>query len=146
MPLESGNPGCPPDLTAPIPPTSCPSEREAIAGKIPERDAMIFRSSAGPHRLTVGTRSATLCPLPECTGSDRTCPSRDAYLARWEAETIEAQHCVQEMIASIGGTSSKEPLLGGSFEATLTWSQIQVVASHPHVLRINAAETGEPPP
>jgi hypothetical protein len=90
---------------------------------------------------------AHICPLPECPGRDQPCPDRDRYTSRWQSENADAQHCVRELITQIGGTSNPETFwLVNEFEATVTWAQIEMVAAHPHVLRIGLVDSGSPPP
>lgn len=138
--------GCPPNLTAPIPPTLCPAERVSAAGKIGEALQRQFTGDqmARFEVMILVAGGAHHCPLPAC--SQVPCAEREAWTARWSAENLESQHCVRALIESIGGTSSAEVFsIVNAFAATLTWSQIQTVASHPHVVQIDPA-THDPPP
>ena len=73
------------------------------------------------------------------------CPELDSILDRLLAEHLASQRCIRELIASIGGAADPTALLGNSFAAMLTWEQIQVVAAHPHVTRIESNIGGPRP-
>jgi hypothetical protein len=141
-------PGCPPELTAPIPTLTCPDDREPATDKISATDQMTFARATAPVRVGVVVRGgAHICPLPLCPGRAQPCSDRDAYIARWEQEARESQRCVRDFIVGIGGSADAEVLwLGNSLGATLTWPQIQQLATHPHVQHIDAADTTAPPP
>jgi hypothetical protein len=139
--------GCPPDLTKPIPVTVCPAERTAISGKISDEDQVLFSSGGTmPFDVVITIEGgAHICPVEACADPP-SCPARDAILARYEAESLESQRCVRALIESEGGTSSPQVFwLGNSFSATLTWVQIQSVATHPHVVSIVAIVPTPPP-
>jgi hypothetical protein len=144
--FEQTAPGCPPDLTIPIPEVACPTGSTPIAGKISDSDRILF-STGGTTLFDVNIAvagGATYCPLDAC--SRNPCPSRDAVLARQLAENLASQRCVRELIATLGGTSSPEGFaISNFFQATLNWAQIQVVAAHPHVTSIGA-DVATPPP
>jgi hypothetical protein len=139
--------GCPPDLTKPIPVAVCPAERTAISGKMSEEDQLLFSSGGTmPHDVMIQIAGgAHHCPLEECP-DPQSCPARDAVLARYQAENQESQRCVRALIESEGGMSSPEVFwIVNAFAATLTWEQIQVVATHPHVISIDSNAPAPPP-
>jgi hypothetical protein len=144
--FEQTVPGCPPDLTTPIPEVVCPSGSTPISGKINDADRILFSTGGTTlFEVNIGVEGeATHCPLDAC--SRNPCPSRDAVLARLLAENLASQRCVRELIASLGGTSSPEGFaISNSFQATLNWGQIQVVAAHPQVTSIGANVAAPPP-
>ena len=144
--FEAGTPGCPPDLSQPIPVLTCPSERTPIEDKVDERTKATFMA-AGDKALDVSilvAGGAQLCPLDAC--SRESCPAREAVIQRWEDENRESQRCVRALISEVGGTSSAEVFyIVDAFMAKLTWAQAQIVAAHPHVTNLGLA-TSEPPP
>lgn len=144
--FEQNVPGCPPDLATPIPEVVCPIGSTPIAGKISDSDRILF--STGSTTLfdvnIVVEGGARYCSLDAC--SRNPCPSRDAVLARWEAENLASQRCVRDLISSLGATSSPEGFaIVNAFQATLNWGQIQVVAAHPQVTGIGANVASPPP-
>jgi hypothetical protein len=145
--FEPGTPGCPPDLSQPIPVRSCPTDRNSLAGKLDERTHAAFLA-AGDNPLDVSilvSGGAQLCPLEAC--SRETCPAREAVLQRWEDENRASQRCVRALISEVGGASSSEVFyIVNAVTANLTWSQAQIVATHPHVTNISLSAGGEPPP
>jgi hypothetical protein len=87
---------------------------------------------------------AIICSLPSCP--TRTCPEKDQIIARWQAENLESQRCVRQVIGAVGGSSSPEAFwLVNSFEANLTWAQIQTVTAHPQVKLVEASSASVPP-
>jgi hypothetical protein len=142
-----GGAGCPPDLTRPLPVTHCPEERTSISGKISEEHQLLFESGgAMPFDVMIMVAGgAHHCPLEACA-DPRSCPPRDAVLSRYQAENRESQRCVRALIESEGGTSSEEVFsIVNAFQATLTWDQIEVVATHPHVVGVEANIPTPPP-
>jgi hypothetical protein len=139
-------PGCPPDLTSPIPGVDCPVDREPITGKISDADRTALAAASGPVGVLVRVRGgAVICQLPPC--SAQPCPERERIVARWTDQNLASQLCVRELIAGLGGKSDPTSTwLIDSFEATLTWDQIQTVAAHPHVASIESKIGGGPPP
>lgn len=133
--------GCPPVLSAPVPPKICATTTELSEGKISSVDRARWESTGGAHRVLVTVRGgAKVCPLPNCPAA---CDERDRFIARWKEENREAQRCVRDLLMAVGGTAAPEPFwLVNAFDAVLTWEQIQRVAVHPDVERIEAAEGG----
>jgi hypothetical protein len=141
--IATATPGCPPDLQAPIPPTSCALARESGEGKISPANRTRFQQSVGLERIQIGVAAgARICPLPLCPGRAEVCPEREAFLARWKAENLESQRCVREFIDDLGGTSSPDvSWMVNWFYATVPGRQIEVLATHPHVLKIEPYES-----
>lgn len=139
--------GCPPDYSTPVPPRTCPSTTEATSGKFTTASQAAWQASPGANQVTIAVRrDSQLCPRPACPGTAVECPELERYTDRLLEEATASQACVRALIAAIGGTASSEVFaVGDSFSATLTWSQIQTVAAHPHVAQIEPA-AGEPPP
>jgi hypothetical protein len=140
-------PGCPPDVSAPVPTVACTGAREAIDGKISDADRARFEAAGtATSDVLIGVRSgAQICPLDTC--SKDPCPARDAVLSWWQAENLASQACVRALIADFGVTGVGDAFwLVDAFEAHLTWDQIQTVASHPHVRNIESNVGGGPPP
>ncbi len=135
--------GCPPDLQSPIHPTSCNPARESAEGKITPVAQARFRQSVGLEHIQISVAAgATICPLPLCPGRAEACPEREAIMARWKAENLESQRCVRGLIDALGGTSSPDvSWLVNWFDATLPGPQVEVLATHPHVLRIEPYES-----
>jgi hypothetical protein len=145
--FDSGPPpGCPPDLSAPIRSVDCPLEQDSAMGKIIDADRMQFARTTGPHSVIIGIKGGSVaCPLPPCSAPP--CPERDSYVARRTAENLASQRCVRELIAAIGGSGDPDTSwLINAFGATLTWDQIQTVAAHKHVTRVEASNRNIPPP
>jgi hypothetical protein len=130
---------CPPDVILPIPPRVCPTSRDLGAGKLQGQfpkdgpvDVMISVSGAAP-----------VCAVPVCRGG---CPAQTTLTDYWAAENFATQKCVRDLIDAVGGTSTPEQFwLVDALVATLTWEQIQIVATHPHVLEIDPNVGGPPP-
>jgi hypothetical protein len=139
---------CPPDTTKPIPVTLCPAGNEPMAGKLSPADLATL--SASPHAVPVLVTvagGADVCALPSCATSTRECPTHDDAIVYWQRKNLASQRCVRERVAAIGGSTGGDPYwIVNSFEAVLTWPQIQLLATHPHVLSIEAGGTGAPPP
>jgi hypothetical protein len=138
-------PGCPLDLTAPIPVVDCPTDQQPIDGKISDADRMLFSAASGPISVLISvTGGAQNCPLPACSATP--CPEQDSIISRMQAENLASQRCVRELITSAGGSADATSFwLIDAFGATLTWDQIQLVAAHPHVVRVES-NGGSPPP
>jgi hypothetical protein len=137
-------PGCPTDTTKAIPALQCPTGKDPIDGKITAADAAAFQQGVGPFAVLLTVAGgATICPLPEC--ATKSCPDRDAVTQYWLDENLASQQCVRASISALGGASAPATFwLIDAFEATLTWAQIQQVASLPHVLRIESELGGAP--
>jgi hypothetical protein len=144
MRLPPAMPNCSPDLSSPLPMTRCPMSLGSAAGKILASDVAALQGP-GVHSVMISViGGARICPLPACATS--ACPERDQVITRWEAENLESQHCVRELITSIGGASSPDTLwLINAFTADLTWDEIQTVAAHPQVGSIESTSGGAPP-
>jgi hypothetical protein len=148
-PVDAGappRPGCPPDLTTPVPAVACPAGRESIEGKISPADRMRFEIRSAPIRVLVLVRGgAMICTLPECAPG--ACPDRNRIIERWTAENLASQRCVRELVASLGGIAAPETSwLINAFEVSLVFPKILALAEHPHVERIEGADSGAPPP
>ena len=143
--FEQPTPGCPLDLTAPIPMVDCTTDQQPIDAKITDADRMRFQPTTGPMPVIVSVAGgARNCPLPAC--SAQPCPERDSITSRMQAENFASQRCVRDLIASLGGAADPAAMwLINTFGATLTWEQIQAVAAHPHVVRVES-NGGTPPP
>lgn len=139
---------CPPDDSSPVFAPSCPSSTESPTGKFSDAAVAAWSASSDPNDVLVSVRrDHDLCPQPTCADGTRSCPELLQYQARVTTEAQASQSCVRALIASIGGRASDEVfVLGNSFPATLTWSQIRTVAGHPHVAAIDPAIDGSPPP
>lgn len=139
-------PGCPPDITAPIPTVDCTSQVEPIDGKISDDARAIFEAASSSIQVVITVRSsAVICPLPDC--SAKPCPEDDAIINYVTSENLESQRCVRDLIDDVGGSSDAESFwLVDAFVATLTWEQIQAVAASPQVVQIEPDSGGAPPP
>jgi hypothetical protein len=143
--FEQPTPGCPLDLTAPIPMVDCTTDQQPIDAKISEADRTLFQATTGSMQVIVSVAGgAHNCPLPAC--SAQPCPERDSITSRMLAENLASQRCVRDLIASVGGAADPAAMwLINAFGATLSWEQIQAVAAHPHVVRVES-NGGTPPP
>ena len=94
-----------------------------------------WEASSGPNEVVIAVRREySLCPRPVCPDRGAGCPEAAGYDARLTEDALASQACVRALISSIGGTVSPEVfVLGNGLLASLTWSQIQTVAAHPHV-------------
>jgi len=146
--FDEAQPGCPPDLTKPVPAVTCPQVTEAIDAKLSESDRNRWSAADAtePQSVTVLVAGgAQICSLPQCPPPPAACDERDRLTERWRAENTEAQRCVRDAITAAGGTADTEVFwLVNVVSAQLTWAQIQAVAAHPHVLQIEGG--GEAPP
>jgi hypothetical protein len=134
------------DTPVALPP--CSTDPQPIAGKFTPAAEAQWRDSGVPNEVLLAIRrEQELSPLPECLDRAASCPERDRYLAR-ETEVAKAsQTCVRSLIASIGGAATDEVFVpGNAMVATLSWSQIQIVAAHPDVISIAPRFDGTPPP
>jgi hypothetical protein len=145
--IDQPAPGCPPDLTAPIASPTCSADREAATGKLSAADLSRIATATQPLSISIGVRDgAHICPLPTCPGPSQPCPTRDAYISRWEAENRESQRCVRAFITELGGTASAEIFWLVNFvSATMPPAQIMQLATHPHVANISV-DVPTPPP
>jgi hypothetical protein len=148
--LQIGSPpeGCPPDLTKPIPEVACTTVREPVDSKLEPAYRAKWEQSQSPQQVVILVRGgAKICPLPECPVHNQSCPDQERFISHWKAENEASQRCVRALIGELGGSSESEiPWLVDMVEAHLTWPQIQAVAAHPHVERIEPSSTGAPPP
>jgi hypothetical protein len=136
---------CPPDLSSPIQPVACSTDRESPNGKVSAAAVTLSMGSSAPQPVLITVRGGATsdCPLPQCPNRDQPCPAQELYTSRLQSENAESQHCVRELIAQIGGTSDPEvSWLSNVFGATLTWSQVQLIAAHPHVSNVDATVGG----
>jgi hypothetical protein len=135
---------CPPDLTAPIYVRMCPDARVSADGKVEPGSVPLLEQPGAHDVIIMVTGAAPTCAFPSCR--DASCPAQDALTGYWAAENLASQKCVRDLITSVGGTSTDESFwLIDVLVATLTWEQIQVVATHPHVLDIESNQGGPPP-
>jgi hypothetical protein len=131
---------CPPDVSLSIPTRICPTAREPGAGKL---DGQFAQDGSPIDVIIVVSGAATVCEIASCRGG---CPEQTLVTDYWAAENFASQKCVRDLIDSVGGASTPERFwIVDAFVATLTWEQIQVVATHPHVVDI-APNLGAPPP
>ncbi|MCG5055764.1 MAG: hypothetical protein KA712_22630 [Myxococcales bacterium] len=139
-----GKAGCPPDVSKPIPTKSCSSMTEDVEGKISDSARATFAAYAGVAKALVSVKGgAKVCPLPNCP---EPCVESTRIKERWTQENLAAQRCVREAIATMGGAASTDTFwLVNAFEAYLTWPQIQLLAAHPDVSRIEPASGGTRP-
>jgi hypothetical protein len=130
---------CPPDITLPIPTRTCPATRDSGAGKLMGR----LPQDGSPIVVMVSVSGAAPgCPIAACGG----CPEPTSIYDYWAAENFASQKCVRDLITAVGGTVTDERFwIVDALIATLTWDQIQVVATRPHVTSIEPNETGSPP-
>lgn len=114
----------------------CTEARESTVGKYDAAAEAHWRAATMPNFVLISLRrSLPLCAAPACNS----CPERDAFNERLIERFGEAQACVRNLIAAVGGSAAEEPSLAGdAFTALLTWDQIQVVAAHPDVGSIQA--------
>ena len=131
---------CPPDVTLPIPTRTCPTARDSGAGKLMGQ----FPQDGSPIVVVVGVSGAApVCPIATCRGG---CPEQTSITDFWAAENFASQTCVRDFISAVGGTATDERFwIVDALVATLTWDQIQVVATHPHVTSIEPNMGGPPP-
>jgi hypothetical protein len=132
---------CPPDVSLPIPTRTCPTAREPGASKLMGQ----FPQDGSPVEVIIQVSGAApVCDIGSCR--DGSCPQFMAITDYWEAENFASQKCVRDFIDAVGGTSTPErSWLVDMVVATLTWEQIQIVATHPHVTDIEP-NIGNPPP
>ena len=129
---------CPPsDLNGEV----CPDEREPIDGKIIDRATLELD---GEHDVIIQvTGGATPCPI-ECPGRPP-CPAMDAAAAQWTADNLTSQRCVRAELEALSVAPDPDTTwLVNIITARLTWTQIAIIAAHPHVLTIEGSS--EPPP
>jgi hypothetical protein len=132
---------CPPDVSLPIPTRICPAARESGTSKLMGQ----FPQDGSPIVVVVGVSGgAPVCDVGSCR--DGNCPQQMAIWDYWAAENFASQRCVRDLIESVGGTSTPERFwIVDMLVATLTWEQIQAVATHPHVTSIEPNQGGPPP-
>jgi hypothetical protein len=142
--------GCPLDTTAAIPQRDCVTTREATTDKWSSAAETLWRArpDAGPHQVLVlisGGRKG--CTVPRCAAEDRvSCPELDEYTHYLEEWNWQSQQCVRASIAALGGEATDERFwLVNTLVANLTWEQIQMVGTHPHVLKIENNSGTSPP-
>ncbi|MBL8954716.1 MAG: hypothetical protein JNK82_28320 [Myxococcaceae bacterium] len=146
--FDEDQPGCPPDLTKPIPTVTCPAVTEPIDAKLSADDRRRFEQADATtkHDVVLQVRGgAKICRLPQCPPPPAVCEAKDQLTTRWRDENAEAQRCVRDAITAAGATADADVLwLVNIVSASLTWAQLQAVAAHPHVLQVEAG--GEAPP
>lgn len=141
--------GCPPSYSEPSTAPVCEHVAEPLDGKLTE-DAVELWSSSEPtvaFDVLVGVRkNYVVCPRPACPGTARQCAELDEYISWIEQVSRASQTCVRALIDDLGGVPSDESFtLGNGFPATLTWAQIQAVASHPDVVSVSVTIFVPPP-
>jgi hypothetical protein len=139
--------GCPPDYESSVELPECSTIESDITGKFSDEARGLWESSPDPNEVLITVlRDGELCPAPVCPVRGVQCPELREYDDRMMEEALASQHCVRELIASLGGETSAEVfVLGNSFPARLTWPQIEVVLTRPEVIQIDPA-AGPPPP
>jgi hypothetical protein len=145
---QSGDLDCPLDTQAPVPGPECTDEREMTADKWTPDSEDAWSASTEANDVIIRVRGvAPVCPAPSCPPQPNTCPQfelEQTYMSEWN---WESQRCVRGLIAASGGLATEERFwLINIIVAELTWEQIQIVATHPHVEFIEPSDTGEPPP
>lgn len=128
--------GCPPDLTAAIPIIACTDERESIDGKIDAARLPELEAATSPIDVDIMVSGgAPSCPEAAC--STPPCADSSEPPSWMSAMNMASQYCVRDLITSLGGASNPEVnWLVDSFEASLTWEQIQAVAAYPTVTQV----------
>lgn len=147
-------------------PTECPTAHEDSAGKV-ANEAYLRAHSDQTQTVTITLRSLTWAN-PACSNAETTagCPDRDQALAEREAENVKQVECVLAAFGPAGSVPALqavwyEPLehpstgaptpIGTAFAVNAVWSQLEAVAQHPYVERIEpafgqAAKLGVPAP
>jgi hypothetical protein len=155
-----GSPSKPPVVAFAVDPVTCPDARDSGAGKI-SHETFLRAHPDLTHSITVTLRALPWAP-PACGGdaSDAArCAARDAALS--ERQTLDAKEvsCVVAAFGPPGSIKMVTPYwyepprlktsgvpvpVGTAFTVRASWSQIQEVARHPYVERIDPAP-GEAP-
>lgn len=137
-----------------VDPLSCPDARESSAGKV-THEAYLRAHSEQTQVVTIKLRPLAWAN-PACADaeSSSSCSDRDAALAERQALNLKQVECV---LAAFGPSGSVEgvraqwyePLqtpssgpptpIGTAFSALALWSQLEAVARHPYVERIEPA-------
>jgi hypothetical protein len=133
--------GCPPDLNAPIPVIACTDERDPIDSKFFPAALPVLEQATSPLDVEITvTGGAPSCPQAAC--STPPCPDASEPTPWMTAMNLASQRCVRDLITSLGGTSNPNAdWLVDSFEAWLTWSQMQAVAAYPTVTSIEPSSS-----
>jgi len=146
-------------------PTECPTAQESGAGKI-AHEAYLRAHVDQTQTVTVKLRSLPWTN-PACSNAQTTagCPDRDRALAERAALNVKQVQCVLAAFGPAGSVGTQavwyEPLeqpssgvptpIGTAFAVRAVWSQLDIVAQHPYVERIEpafgqAAKLGVPAP
>lgn len=122
---------------------ACTNRRESIVGKLDTQAEAKWQAATSPNLVLITIRrSLPFCEPPACSA----CPERDLYNEQLTMRSGEAQACVRELITAVGGDAPEAPsIIPDFFSALLTWPQIQSVAAHPDVARIDADDRFSPP-
>jgi hypothetical protein len=123
------------DATGP----TCPALTGAPSGKFAVVDQQTWEAKAGPIGVMITVKGGAVpTPLPTCPDRSLPCPERDNLIARWQAENLEAQRCVRQLVVKVGGTVDPAEVLWllNDFVAYLTWPQIETVATQPDVVQM----------
>lgn len=150
-----------------VDPVACPQIQDSAAGKI-SHEAYLRAHADLTHAITVKLRELPWDP-PACAGDKRDsaqCAERDQALNQRQELNVKQASCVFEAFGPPG--SLKAPVahwyellrirstgipapIGTSFSVLALWSQIETVARHPYVERVQpgfgeAAKIGVPAP
>ncbi len=133
--------GCPPDLEEPIPVIACTDARDPIDSKFFPAALPVLEQATSPLDVEITvTGGAPSCPQAAC--STPPCPDVEEPTSWMTAMNLASQRCVRDLIASVGGTTNPDAdWLVDSFEAWLTWSQMQTVAAYPTVTSIEPSSS-----
>lgn len=130
---------------------SCGPAREAVDGKISERDRQAWNGTSDAHRVLISMKlELPLCAFAPCPSGEASCPARDKVIADRQNAYAVSQQCVKALIAELGGAveGGDQLWLTNAFAANLTWEQITAVAAHPDVRLVESVSGGSaaPPP
>lgn len=128
--------GCPPDVQSPIPVVACTDQRDTIDSKFDAAALPVLQAATSPIDVDIMVSGgAPICPVTSC--STPPCPDTGQIISWMTDVNLASQRCVRALITSLGGTSDPGTLwLVDSFQASLTWEQIQAVAAYPQVTSI----------
>lgn len=125
-----------------IPERQCPSEfSDAPQAKYSSQDAIRWQQTTGvtPVHILVSD-GAQVCPLPACGAGQRDCAAVQALVDYWTEQNRASQRCVRALLLELGGAADPEVRWSvNMIRVSLTWPQIQIVATHPHTVSVQAA-------
>jgi hypothetical protein len=133
---------------------SCPTERESPAGKV--WDEKYVRDRADTiFRVALSLKDDGLPNIPSCpggSGRDERCPQRDDALIERENLNLQQVKCVRDVLGGFGMegglsfwyelpyhfSSGKPVPIVLTFSADVSMRQLNAIAAHPYVARIEA--------